>query len=319
MKRFQRSRRGFTLIELLVVIAIIAILIALLLPAVQQAREAARRSQCKNNLKQLGLAVHNYHETHRCFPLGYCGDPPNTCTAIHHDQPAWGWMVYILPYMDQAPLYQQLGAGSLNKAVCDQSTIGSPQDTMGSPDLQDTVINAYICPSATDPNVSNTNRGHHGKSNYSGVAGVDWTGVTDASDTPLPPGLKGTFGDGRVIVVRLRDYTDGASNTAIVGEKFSNRDTSGNAIQSQHPAYYGGIWAGITPDTRAAMTVGQLGLTGTSYAVNGGSINAFASQHVGGAQFLFGDGRVRFISENTDQDTLSAVGVMNDGVVTGEY
>ncbi len=311
-------KRGFTLIELLVVIAIIAILIALLLPAVQQAREAARRSTCKNNLKQLGLAIHNYHDTHRVIPPGFCGTP-SSCTTINHDHPGWGWMAYILPFVDQAPLYQQLKIGQLNKAVCDQTTIMAPQDTMGSAVLQDTIIPAYICPSATDPKISNTNTGFHAKSNYCGIAGISFTGVTDSSNAPFPVGLKGTFGNARVHKVKFRDFTDGTSNVAMVGEKFASRDTSGNALSSAHPAYKGSNWVGRAPDTTSAMTASLLKPGTSSFAVNGSSINAFASLHVGGAHFVFGDGRVRFISENTDQNTLSALGLINDGVVIGEY
>ena len=118
-------RQGFTLIELLVVIAIIAVLVSLLLPAVQQAREAARRSQCKNNLKQIGLALHNYHDTHSTFPAGYyswvtnngsgpawANIDPDTWDAA----PGWGWGTMLLPFLDQAPLYNQL---NLNRSCWD--------------------------------------------------------------------------------------------------------------------------------------------------------------------------------------------------------
>src|SRR6188472_548040 len=101
------SRRGFTLIELLVVIAIIAILIALLLPAVQQAREAARRSQCKNNLKQLGLALHNYHDTSNTLPPGWIAVPTMSGNT-NASAPCWGWGTMILPGLDQAPLYSSM-------------------------------------------------------------------------------------------------------------------------------------------------------------------------------------------------------------------
>src|SRR5688500_4365529 len=99
-------RRGFTLIELLVVIAIIAVLIALLLPAVQQAREAARRTQCRNNLKQIGLALHNYHDVHNTFPMGYCAGMTYVDGASD-TSPGWSWATYILPQLDQGPLYNQ--------------------------------------------------------------------------------------------------------------------------------------------------------------------------------------------------------------------
>src|SRR5579871_6256397 len=103
----RHRQRGFTLIELLVVIAVIAVLVALLLPAVQQAREAARRSQCKNNLKQIGLALQNYHDTSNIFPLGYCARLPYVDGATD-TTPGWGWPTYILPQLEQGPLYNQI-------------------------------------------------------------------------------------------------------------------------------------------------------------------------------------------------------------------
>ena len=318
VSRRSQAMRGFTLVELLVVIAIIGILIALLLPAVQAAREAARRSQCSNNMKQIGLAIHNYHDSHKKFPPGYMGDPPNNpggCGQVHHDRPGWGWAAYILPYMEQGSLYDQLAISGTKKAVCSTPTGAQDDPAVGDPALQDTLISGYRCPSAVDPDLNpsrdTANNGDHGTSNYAGVAGVDWTGV-DGN------GLKAIFGDGTVYVASFRDFQDGTSNTFAVGEKFGNRTPAGDPVLSNFVEYYGAIWVGIPPDTRAATTVGRLAPTGT-YAVNGDSINAFASLHPGGAQFLLGDGHVRFVSENADQATLSAVGVMNDGTVTGEF
>ena len=313
MKSSHVRVRGFTLIELLVVIAIIAILIALLLPAVQQAREAARRTQCKNNLKQLGLAIHNYHETHSVFPPGYCGDPGNSCSSVDGDDNGWGWSVFILPFIDQSALYNELGVGDTKQTVCSVPSGAQAAATVGDPDLQKTPLAAYICPTATDPMI-NPGRvsGGHAKSNYAGVAGVSWSGIDSTT------GYKGIFVDGTQFVTRLRDFTDGSSNTFAIGEKY-RRDLDSTLTSQTTGEYYGAVWVGIAPDTRAAGTVGQLAPTGSSYAVNGGSVNAFASQHEGGAQFLFIDGRVRFISENMDQDQLSAIGVGNDGnVVTVE-
>ena len=318
--RKSRAKRGFTLVELLVVIAIIGILIALLLPAVQAAREAARRSQCSNNMKQIGLAIHNYHDSHRKFPPGYMGDPPNDpggCGLVHHDRPGWGWAAYILPYMEQGSLYDQLGISGTKKAVCSTPTGAQDDPAVGNPNLQDTLITSYRCPSAVDPDLNpsrdTANNGDHGASNYAGVAGVDWSGEIS--------GMKAVFGDGTKYVASFRDFQDGTSNTFAVGEKFRNRtpDSAGTAIMSSFPAYYGAVWVGIAPDLRAATTVGQLAPPPSTYAVNGGALSAYASLHPGGAQFLLGDGHVRFVSENADQATLSAVGVMNDGTVTGEF
>jgi len=279
MTRIPRRRyRGFTLIELLVVIAIIAILIALLLPAVQQAREAARRTQCRNNFKQMGLAIHNYHDVHLSFPPGYLGDPPNesavgcdTIRAQHVTDPGWGWAVYIMPYLDRTNLYNQLAPGD-KLVVCSEAT--GAQAMAGSAELQDTILPVYICPSANDPD-RNPSRwpkppetpGDHGKSNYAGVAGQDWTGVADT---------------GRSVFV----------------EKV------------------GAYWIGIAPDTRTASCIMRLHPAPSSFAVNGSSINAFASLHPGGVHFLVSDGSVHFISENADQDTIANLGLANDGNVT---
>ena len=141
--------RGFTLIELLVVIAIIAILIALLLPAVQQAREAARRTQCKNNLKQIGLAMHNYHDVYLGFPPGYMNTAPyhaNGNGPISGNYSQWVWGAMILPYIDQAPLYSRLQVGDIRLA--DALTAGGPYD---STDLLATPLTAFMCPSDVGP------------------------------------------------------------------------------------------------------------------------------------------------------------------------
>src|SRR5262245_16035146 len=152
-----RSRKGFTLIELLVVIAIIAVLIALLLPAVQQAREAARRSQCKNNLKQIGLGLHNYHDTFGVFAPGFISSTSNSTTGIGT---GWASSAFILPYIDQAPLYNQLNTLTpINPS--DATQLG----------LIRTVIGVYQCPSDTMLNPSqNTGALIYMSGSTSGVA-----------------------------------------------------------------------------------------------------------------------------------------------------
>ena len=148
MKNVSRSnrQRGFTLIELLVVIAIIAILIALLLPAVQQAREAARRSTCKNNLKQIGLAMHNYHETFGMFPPGYVEEILNTNGGhVADNEGHWAWNALLLPYLDQAPLFNQLNVGTVPvSTMLNNATVrGSMQKTLP----------VFRCPSDTGPQI----------------------------------------------------------------------------------------------------------------------------------------------------------------------
>ncbi len=311
-----RSRRAFTLIELLVVIAIIAVLIALLLPAVQQAREAARRTQCKNNLKQMGLALHNYHDVFLCFPPGYLGyapSDPGGCGTVNNSAaspPGWGWAVFILPFIDQGNLYTALDPNH-KQVVCSTPTGAQNNPSVGSPSLQDTLLAVYVCPSATDRDLNPTRApspSDHAKSNYSGVVGVDWTGIRPAD------GMKAVFVDGTKYVSRISDTTDGTSNSLAIGERY-RRDIDTN-LQAQSPGeYYGAQWVGIAPDLRASACVAQLGLAGSSFAVNGASVNAFASRHPGGAHFLLTDGSVRFISENMDQNTLCYLGTINDGQV----
>jgi prepilin-type N-terminal cleavage/methylation domain-containing protein len=316
VRRSARSRPAFTLIELLVVIAIIAVLIALLLPAVQQAREAARRTQCKNNLKQMGLAIHNYHDVYLCFPPGYLGESPGNpggCGTINNTAaapPGWGWAVFIMPFVDQANLYNALDPGH-KQTVCSTPTGAQNNPNVGSPALQDKLIPVYLCPSAIDPDLNPTREpspSDHAKSNYAGIVGVDWTGLNPTN------GRKAVFVNGTKHISRIRDTTDGTSNTLAIGEKY-RRDVDSNLQVQITGEYHGAQWVGVAPDLRISACVGQLGSTGSTFAVNGASINAFASKHAGGAQFLLTDGSVRFISENADQNTLSYLGTMNDGQV----
>lgn len=279
-----RRRRAFTLIELLVVIAIIAILIALLLPAVQQAREAARRSQCKNNLKQIGVAMHNYHERNRQFPPGEVTHANNGQSAS-----AWGWPVMLLPDLDQAPLYQQLDAGptTLAQALDDTTKRNSLQ----------TPLSAFLCPS--DPSETlNSNRPLRSAtgqsvpvatSNYVGVHSVcAW--VKGSGREPGP--FAYNYG------ARIAEFSDGLSNTFLAGERATD-----NPSGSQSAA---GIWAGITtvnnisfsPTLPSSSIDGLLGLAYGTLNTPSLGTHQFSSQHVGGAHFLMGDGSVQFISEN---------------------
>lgn len=197
-----RKLGGFTLIELLVVIAIIAVLIALLLPAVQQAREAARRTQCKNNLKQLGLALHNYHDTYRTFPCAaywlWCPPGGMTNGLCSNAQPRnFTWMTMILPYIDQAPVYNQInfsqpGWGQL---------IGNNQR------LQEISFPAFQCPS--DPGISLSNRFNVGMTNYSGSEGYDWWNRPGST-------LNGMFTI--TVHTKIAQITDGTSQTIAVAE-----------------------------------------------------------------------------------------------------
>ncbi|QDT54758.1 Type II secretion system protein G precursor [Caulifigura coniformis] len=311
-----RSRhRGFTLIELLVVIAIIAILIALLLPAVQSAREAARMTQCRNNMKQLGLAMHNYHDVHRCFPPGYLGFPGLNCTVAVPHKPGWGWGLYLLPYLDQGPLYNKFNFSS-GYLVCDNPQGPQANLAVGDPLNQRVLLAAFMCATATDPNIAPSrdpsttpnNPSSHAKSNYRGVAGTDFNGI-DAN------GLRGVFGDGLLTgAVSVRNATDGTSNTFAIGECF-RRDRDSNLQTFVAGEYTGAKWAGLAPDEGGSSAV-ITRLSGSAFQINSSSINAFGSQHSGGgANFLLTDGAVRFVNQNADQATITSIGTLNDGKV----
>ena len=291
MSRSQRSRAaGFTLIELLVVIAIIAILIALLLPAVQQAREAARRTQCKNHLKQLGLALHNYHDTFLVFPpaqiRGYNG--------TNEVGNAFSWGAMILPYMDQAPLYNQFNFSvpmfeGVNKTVI-----------LGLSSIPNT-----ICPS--DANRTKT-RNVHGTTNTNYMASMPNTsyfGSTGAlnswSDNANVDLAGGFFTIDPSPPTGIARISDGTSNTIAIGEKAARMWTGGAFLGIQHSTMgsaapgndqaccqdwflYFAVYP-ITNDTRKFPS-----------PLNQVNIRA-SSDHTGGAHFLFADGTVRFISE----------------------
>jgi prepilin-type N-terminal cleavage/methylation domain-containing protein len=268
-------RRGFTLIELLVVIAIIAILVALLLPAVQQAREAARRSQCKSHLKQVGIALHNYHETHSQFPPLLIYNSNSCCTRW------FNWMVMILPGMDQTTLYYSF---DLNVNAFG----GTGPDV--NRDYTSTKIAAYRCPSDIHSDkIRQWNFG--GSTGMVGYAHTAYLGCRGS--TRSLPG-NGMFPD-RNETVRFRDAIDGTSNTIHVGER-----TIDDAGQ------YGWWAAGSGSDTHG---LGDSVIDSSEGFYQGdpqGNADRFHwwSMHQGGAHFLMSDGAVRFMTYTMDHQTL---------------
>ncbi|MCA9049043.1 MAG: DUF1559 domain-containing protein, partial [Planctomycetaceae bacterium] len=274
-------------------------LIALLLPAVQQAREAARRTQCKNNLKQLGLAIHNYHDTYNVFPMGDAAQY-DTAGNIITNLESWGWQVAVLPNMDQAPLFNTL---NVNTKTLNQVLAANAANTAALNTLMPGLA-AFQCPSdTTGPNLkagmdrNNFNNGLAGitgwnppTSNYIACTGIDDVRVPDDQSDRLPRGM--FYHNSRL---SFRDITDGASNTIFVGERdkdggagswIGNRNPAGGG---PHGADYvlGHAWARINDP-----------ITGTT----GYRRTGFSSKHEGGAQFLMGDGAVRFLSENIHHD-----------------
>jgi prepilin-type N-terminal cleavage/methylation domain-containing protein len=327
-------RRGFTLIELLVVIAIIAVLIALLLPAVQQAREAARRSQCQNNLKQIGLALHNYHDTHNVLPPGAL----RLQSDIYTLEPAFAWSVMILPQLEQGNLFAALNTQARDLRATFNNT---PPSAPTGYELLRTPLSVYICPS--DPGDQlNTNRPF---TSASGVAPPGATAPFVVAKSNYPAS-EGDVGDGDGVFdnnsrTKFADVIDGLSNTFFVGER---------ATRSGNYANWAAVWAGFghddEPDIDGHQVIEENAVMGlTLYKMRtgeGGTTagtlhlrTAYSSAHPGGAHFLLGDGSVRFISENiswinTDppggpRPPATAYGVYNrlgnrhDGQPVGEF
>lgn len=301
-------QRGFTLIELLVVIAIIAVLIALLLPAVQQAREAARRTQCKNNLKQIGLALHNYHEQYRCFPSGWIGvDPVTGAQSAHHGGNGAGWALMILPMVEYPAIYNQMNMNIPINAPANAVSIKHS-------------ITTYLCPSdAAPPKVwSIEDEGSPGTvlaelatANY--IASFGTLDLHDCEHTPGSPPVTSAgqcVGDGASYhncKISLQHFMDGTSQSIIVGERKTN------------PVHgWWSTWAGMVPHGKDSFQriLGSLDHTPNHPQSH---FDDFSSYHVGGAHFLFGDSHVRFVSENIDGGLYRALGTINGGEVTGEF
>jgi prepilin-type N-terminal cleavage/methylation domain-containing protein/prepilin-type processing-associated H-X9-DG protein len=286
------QRPAFTLIELLVVIAIIAILIGLLVPAVQKVREAAARTQCANNLKQIGLAFHNYQDAYKKLPNGARDgaqtDPLTSATCCNATtRHGWSWAYYILPYLEQDNVYQ-LGS----------DTDPTTQDVVGRQ-----IIPVYYCPSRRPPQLY----GSWGKLDYAGNAG-QWNGgsIRDAANDGRS-GVVIRTDSGTITVQRIRD---GSSNTVMVAEKALNPNTWGtdggdnerwnNAGWDEDVVRYG---VPPIPDSQAPGSAAS-----PTWYQN------FGSSHSGGLNACFADGSIRFISFGVDPETFRRACVGNDGL-----
>ncbi len=344
MKTFLPVRkRGFTLIELLVVIAIIAILIALLLPAVQQAREAARRTQCKNNLKQIGLALHNYHDVSDSFPIGvqhaHNGSNPNN---------GWGvsWYAGILPYVEQASMFNGLTFNGAHPGWVDN---GVAAGNLNGQVVGGITMTFMLCPSSPLDTMGDTGRGYRTtRSQYVGVLGATDDDQTPPRwvNTPAQRGCCNCCGSGSIRngfaatggpfnrgrSFKIRDIKDGTSNTIQVGEQSDfvvdlNNPAAGKTsqINSHHGFLMGTDRPGFDTNRRAfnvttvryAPNEPKVGMDGVGS--NSGENNGFFSAHPGGVQVLLADGSARFISENIDMLTLRYLCNRADRQVIGEY
>ncbi len=288
----KRAPKGFTLIELLVVIAIIAVLIGLLLPAVQKVREASNRVKCSNNLKQVGLALHNYHDVRGSFPPGYLTPPPYVTYPPTQDlRPGWGWGSYILPFVEQDNLYR---FGQVDQIP----QFGGTQNPVQPTDYSKTKLAVYRCPSDLGPDL-NPLRLNHAMANYRAVMGP-----------ATQPGAYVPYNDiGGVMFhnskIQIKDITDGTSGTVCVGECMFDERTGKRAA----------LWAGMTGTRQGSVWISDVmwWLDQTSAQINGTAPQAFSSRHPGGAFFAFCDGSTRFFREGGDVNLLRFLGGRNDG------
>lgn len=350
----RRNYRAFTLIELLVVIAIIAVLIALLLPAVQQAREAARRSQCKNNLKQLGLAIQNYHDSANMFPVNYNGDVWGSASSSSTN--SFSWIVHSLPYIDRAPLYKQFNFKTDTQGQ-DSGNFSPVPLAAGSPitnrTVRATVINSLLCPSNPMPPVRVSIWGNYnlggttdaGGTDYVGNLGFIWGGWRDcpANDpsqginpaTNMPqPGMPANHTLGSSFVPWVDGCCVGSGHIRAVNGVFAYQgaakiaditDGTSNTVAIFEDMH----WRGGNPFNNAdhmndAGWATPLAVSNLANILNQnpqGDIrcHGLSSLHAGGAHVLMCDGTVRFVNKTLNNYTRYKIAVRNDAQTVGEF
>jgi len=321
-------KRGFTLIELLVVIAIIAVLIALLLPAVQQAREAARRSQCKNNLKQLGLALHNYHDVYNQFPLNYS-------TTFTLNNSTMSWMVTVLPYIDQAPLFNVINPSfGINNDPRSVTPDVIPPVNPSNGWAAKQFIPVYKCPSDTSDKIM-AGRANYGGTwavnSYKGVAGANWAWgnwISPATFNRTRWGITSNGLDtGNGLLFRgngfpysngFHNITDGTSNTFAIGEAVPKYSThtwwwwfNGSTATCSVPLNAAAVCATTPGASKDQLLVQCAGDWPNNYS--------FFSQHTGGGHFCMADGAVKFVSDNIDTTLYRGLSTIDGGEVVGEF
>lgn len=289
------KRRGFTVLEVVVVMGVIGIALALLLPAVFVARESARRIQCQNNLRQISLALHNYHDMHSVFPPGYVARGVDaTDPAAAETGPGFAWSVLLFPFIDQAPLYRTLDFS------VDPYISFAPGGT---------ILAAYVCESSPDARMS-----------YAGSFGFG--SLTTRPGRPAVPGV--FYRNSRVPEFDIRD---GTSNTFLVGERADVH----NFVDGEPPVQAGGLWmaaargvyrdAGVTsaPDSVEGPASFLLANVGQDepfqvHAVHcrTNHIAAFSSRHPGGANFAMADGAVMFVADTIEYELYRRLGQRSD-------
>ena len=302
-----RRRSAFTLIELLVVIAIIAILIALLLPAVQQAREAARRAQCRNNLKQLGLALHNYHDSHRAFPPGHLLHPSSLSDRLT-------WPAFLWPQLEQNALSEQIDVPDP-----DWGTGGNAQQQA----LLGTVLPVFQCPSDGE---SRFDHAYRSRNSY-----VSNAGIGPLRKELSPSHRVGVFYQGSK--TRMRDLTDGTTNTVGISETIK--------VSGTGRGRYRGVWnypegchyqhdrtpnTSVPDELRNSMCISTdredpLAPCIGTYSDHASRVIVMSarSRHAGGVHCMMMDGAVRFVSSNISLTTWQSLGTPDGNEVIGEF
>jgi prepilin-type N-terminal cleavage/methylation domain-containing protein/prepilin-type processing-associated H-X9-DG protein len=294
-----RTRNGFTLIELLVVIAIIAILIALLVPAVQKVRESAARLQCQNNLKQIGIALHSYYGRMKYFPPGYADGNTNPGSDASLDVgPGWGWASYLLNDLDQAPLYSQINFSQ----------------NVGTNSACQKVLPVFLCPSDTQLptfTVYNTTVV---------VAQGNYIASNGTLETSFYPGSNnGAFL--RNSKFTMANITDGLSNTLFVGERNTGHSKT---------TWAGAVRGGLVTADQSPDPVGNAEFASALVLAHGSATHlpndpalwdadVFYSKHLGGVNFLLGDGSVRMVNSSINGAVYEALLGRNDGIPVGDY
>jgi prepilin-type N-terminal cleavage/methylation domain-containing protein/prepilin-type processing-associated H-X9-DG protein len=277
MSTSPRIRPAFTLIELLVVIAIIAILIGLLVPAVQKVREAAARAQCSNNLKQVTLGCHMYQDSFKKLPMGWVTSlDGNTAPS-----PGWSWATIIMPYIEQANLYNSIISVYGNPSIPNGAAANNPPGTATA--LFQTVIAVYQCPSDGSPPL-NANFGNYARNNYVGNRYV--LGPNNNNQSPFT----------------IQGIPDGSSNTFLIGERDAIYNVAAVYVRHSNSScsFEGRAGPGINP--RPATGPGPLYPNQTAYTTGDDQRLAWSSMHTGGCNFAMADGSVHFITTNIDAD-----------------
>ena len=307
--------RGFTLVELLVVIAIIGILIGLLLPAVQSAREAARRMQCTNNFKQIGIALHNYHDVNGAFPAGWRGYDANSRTPCVHGDPGWGWGAAILPFMEQQSLRDLCklnlplaNAQNAEARVTPLACFRCPSDRKG--DLTFELADSGLLHDEEEHEEHEEHGDHeHETDEHTVFAAANYVASLGTVDIhSAEEYCHGGVMHGRAFqtdgafyhnsCLGMDAFLDGLSNTIFIGERAAER-------------MHFSTWSGMPAGEGCIPAI----VSGTFYKgfINTGTGHGFSSWHASGSNFLMGDGSVKFISETVNQNTIKALGTREGG------